>query len=65
LLYLVHAGWSVVKSHIVARFGQSKDLGYRTFIDLLDNLVPATLDIYAILFRGNSFDQYIETVFRL
>ncbi|PKY55287.1 hypothetical protein RhiirA4_474632, partial [Rhizophagus irregularis] len=60
-----HTGWNIVKPHIVARFGQSKDLGYRTFLDLLDNLVPATLDVYAILFRGNNFDQYIETVFRL
>ena len=57
LLYLAHTGWNIVKPHIVARFGQSKDLGYCTFLDLLDNLVPATLDVYAILFRGNNFDQ--------
>ena len=51
LLYLAHVSWSIVKPHIVARFGQSKDIGYCTFIDLLDNLVPTTLDAYAILFR--------------
>ncbi|PKC03671.1 hypothetical protein RhiirA5_503287, partial [Rhizophagus irregularis] len=45
LLYLSHAGWNVVERHIVAQFGQSRDFGYRTFIDLLDNLVPVTLDI--------------------
>src|SRR6266498_2157818 len=32
-------------------------------IDLLDNLIPATLDIYAILFRSGSFEQYVETIF--
>ncbi|KAF0476775.1 hypothetical protein F8M41_024321 [Gigaspora margarita] len=34
-------------------------------LDLLDNLVPATLDIYAILFRSGQFNQYFDTVFRL
>jgi len=33
------------------KFGRTcKDIEYRTTIDLLDNLIPATLDIYAILF---------------
>ncbi|RHZ76961.1 hypothetical protein Glove_187g6 [Diversispora epigaea] len=56
---------STIKSYIFARFKHSKDLGYCTFVDLLDNLIPATLDIYTILFRGNNFNQYIETIFRL
>ncbi|RHZ89113.1 hypothetical protein Glove_19g438 [Diversispora epigaea] len=56
---------STIKSYIFARFKYSKDLGYCTFVDLLDNLIPATLDIYTILFRENNFDQYIETIFRL
>ncbi|RIB18016.1 hypothetical protein C2G38_2246035 [Gigaspora rosea] len=42
-----------------------KDVEYRTIIDLLDNLIPATLDVYAILFRSGSFDEYVETVFRI
>ncbi|RHZ82280.1 hypothetical protein Glove_110g21 [Diversispora epigaea] len=65
LLYLAHTGWSTIKSYIFARFKHSKDLGYCTFVDLLDNLIPATLDIYTILFQGNNFNQYIETIFRL
>lgn len=48
------------------KFGSTcKDVEYRTVIDLLDNLIPATLDVYAILFRSGSFDQYVETVFRI
>ncbi|RHZ62895.1 hypothetical protein Glove_334g58 [Diversispora epigaea] len=34
-------------------------------LDLLDNIIPATLDIYAILFRSGSFNEYVETIFRI
>ena len=34
-------------------------------LDILDNLIPTTLDIYTILFRSGSFDFYIETIFRI
>ena len=34
-------------------------------IDLLDNIIPATLDIYAILFRSGLYDEYIKTIFRI
>ena len=40
-----------IKKEILNKFGQTcKDIEYRTAIDLLDNLVLATLDIYAVLF---------------
>ncbi|RHZ89735.1 hypothetical protein Glove_11g63 [Diversispora epigaea] len=39
-------------------FGNNKKLA-------IDNLIPATLDVYAILFRSGSFEKYIETVFRI
>ena len=48
------------------KFGSTcKDVEYQMAIDLLDNLISATLDIYAILFRSGSFEQYVETVFRI
>uniref|UniRef100_U9ULY4 Uncharacterized protein n=1 Tax=Rhizophagus irregularis (strain DAOM 181602 / DAOM 197198 / MUCL 43194) TaxID=747089 RepID=U9ULY4_RHIID len=65
LLYMAHAGWKIVRNHVFQRFGQNKDLGYCTFVDLLDTLVPSTLDIYAVLFWGNHFEEYVETIFRL
>ncbi|UZO27320.1 uncharacterized protein OCT59_019521 [Rhizophagus irregularis] len=34
-------------------------------IDLLDNIIPATLDVYSILFRSGSFNEYIETIFQI
>ena len=55
----------MVKKLIFSCFIQSKNIGYQTFVDLLDNLVPATLDIYTNLFRGNRFEEYLETIFRL
>ncbi|RIB17746.1 hypothetical protein C2G38_2312491 [Gigaspora rosea] len=37
----------------------------QVIIELLDNMVPASLDIYALLFRSESFDNYVETIFRI
>ncbi|RIB02767.1 hypothetical protein C2G38_2226927 [Gigaspora rosea] len=49
---------------IMKKFGSTcKDIEYRTTIDLLDNLIPTTLDVYAILFWSGRFDEYIESVF--
>lgn len=65
LLYLAHEGWLLIKKYVMRKFGRSKDISYVTFLDLLDNLIPATLDIYAYLFRNNKFEEYIDTIFRL
>ncbi|PKY60537.1 hypothetical protein RhiirA4_484360 [Rhizophagus irregularis] len=37
--------WKLIKNIIMARFGNTKMTGYRPFFDLLDNLIPAILDI--------------------
>ncbi len=34
-------------------------------IDLLDNSISLTLDIYAILFRSGYFKRYLEVVVRI
>ncbi|RHZ53694.1 hypothetical protein Glove_438g1 [Diversispora epigaea] len=44
---------------------ESEYIEYRTTIDLLDNLIPAVLDIYAILFRSGLFEEYVEIIFRI
>jgi len=44
------------------RFGNTKDAKYRMMIDLLDNSIPLTLDIYAILFRNRYFEGYLESI---
>uniref|UniRef100_U9UZM9 Uncharacterized protein n=1 Tax=Rhizophagus irregularis (strain DAOM 181602 / DAOM 197198 / MUCL 43194) TaxID=747089 RepID=U9UZM9_RHIID len=66
LLELARSGWLKIKNKIMQKFDSTcKDVEYRTAIDLLDNLIPATLDVYAILFRSGSFEKYVETVFRI
>ncbi|UZO00234.1 uncharacterized protein OCT59_001486 [Rhizophagus irregularis] len=65
LLYLAHAGWQLIRKYVKERFKLSKAVGYLTFLDLLDNLIPSSLDIYATLFRGNHFEEYISTAFHL
>ncbi|KAF0508476.1 hypothetical protein F8M41_018756 [Gigaspora margarita] len=34
-------------------------------IDLLDNIILAVPDIYAVLFQLGSFDEYLETIFHI
>ncbi len=59
-------GWIKIKKQIMKKFGQTcKDIEYRTTIDLLDNLILATLNIYAVLFQSGSFDEYVKTVFQI
>ncbi|CAB4411373.1 unnamed protein product [Rhizophagus irregularis] len=62
LMYLANSGWKLIKKYIMARFSNTKMTGYRTFFDLLDNFIPATLDIYTVLFQNNKFDEYVDTV---
>lgn len=66
LLDLTYNGWCKIRDTILIKFGPTcKDIEYRMAIDLLDNVIPATLDIYAILFRSGSFNEYMETIFRI
>lgn len=66
LLDLTDKGWKQVANNIIEKFGRCcKDTEYRSTVDLLDNIVPAVLDIYAIIFRSGSCEEYVETIFRL
>ena len=58
LLYLAYATWKLIRKQVIAHFSKCKDLAYCTFFDLLDTLIPSTLDIYTALFRNNHFDEY-------
>ena len=46
LLYLAHSGWVTVRNDVLDLFKTSKNIGLRTIIELLDNLIPAVLDVY-------------------
>ena len=66
ILELTSEAWKQISKTIIQKFGHTcKDIEYRTLIDLLDNIIPATLDIYVLLFRFGSFEEYIRTIFHL
>src|SRR6266498_2498867 len=66
LLELASEAWKQISKTIIQKFGHTcKDIEYRTLIDLLDNIIPATLASYALLFRSGAFNDSIETIFRL
>jgi hypothetical protein len=65
LLELADGAWQLISHAVKRKFGTCKDLEYCTLIDLLDNIVPAVTDVYALLFRSGAFEEYIETIFRL
>ncbi|GBB85277.1 hypothetical protein RclHR1_11830008 [Rhizophagus clarus] len=53
LLDLAYNGWCKIRDTIITKFGSTcKDIEYRMVIDLLDNIIPATLDVYSILFQS-------------
>jgi len=53
----------IIRKSVMEKFKFSKNVEYQTFLDLLDNCVPAALDVYAVIFREGHFEQYIETIF--
>ncbi len=51
LLDLAYNGWCKIRNIIITKFGNTcKDIEYCMIIDLLDNIIPTTLDVYSILF---------------
>ena len=65
ILNLTFQGWKKIRNVVINRFENSKDAEYRMIIDLLDNSIPLTLDIYAVLFRSGFFEGYLEGVVRI
>ena len=65
LLYLAHSGWVAIRNDVLDIFKTSKNIGLRTIIELLDNVIPAVLDVYTTLFRNNHFDEYFQTIMRI
>ena len=65
ILDITFNGWKKIRNVIIHRFGSSKDAEYRMIIDLLDNSIPLTLDIYTTLFRSGYFEGYLEGIVRI
>jgi len=65
LLGLAHSGWLLIRDTVLKNVPNLKIPGVQIMIDLLDNIIPSTLDVYDDLFKGNKFDDYFDTIFRL
>src|SRR6266542_4280783 len=55
ILLLTYHGWKNICEIIIKRFGNLKDAEYQMMIDLLDNSISLTLDIYAVFYRIRFF----------
>ena len=65
LLYIAHGGWKLIRKEVADLFKNTKNPGFCSIIDLLDNFVPAALEVYPIIFKNQYFDEYVNTIFRL
>ncbi|CAG8676030.1 30007_t:CDS:2 [Racocetra persica] len=66
LLELAFSAWIKIKDNIIKKFTYlQKNIEYQVIIELLDNIIPAALDVYALLFRSGAFEDYVETIFRI
>ncbi|PKY47418.1 hypothetical protein RhiirA4_462600, partial [Rhizophagus irregularis] len=65
ILNLTFYGWKNIRNLIINHFGNIKDVEYLMMIDLLDNSLPLTLDIYTKLFRCGFFEGYLESVIKI
>ena len=65
ILNLTFYGWKNIRNLIYSRFGNTKDIKYLMMIDLLDNSLPLTLEIYTKLFRCGFFEGYLESIVKI
>jgi len=65
ILHLTYHGWKNIRDIVIKRFNNSKDAEYQMMIDLLDNSIPLTLDIYTTLFRSGFFEGYLDGIVKI
>ncbi|PKY47358.1 hypothetical protein RhiirA4_522312 [Rhizophagus irregularis] len=65
ILNLTFYGWKNIRNLIINRFRNIKDVEYLMMIDLLDNSLPLTLDIYTKLFKCGFFEGYLESIVKI
>ncbi|CAG8684335.1 10919_t:CDS:1 [Acaulospora morrowiae] len=65
ILEISRSAWQEILKIVEEKFGFCKDAEYFTLKDLLDNMIPLVLDIYAVFFRSGDFNTYFESCFRV
>eukprot|EP00733_Pompholyxophrys_punicea_P000211 Pompholyxophrys_punicea_v1_NODE_39_length_4727_cov_10.240848.p1 type:complete len:342 gc:universal NODE_39_length_4727_cov_10.240848:2560-1535(-) len=65
ILTIAQGGWQAVRRPILNFFLNIIDPEIQLLVQILDNLVPLALDVYATLFRSGNFEGYLHAVLRL
>src|SRR6266516_2670603 len=66
LLKVFHSAWQEISIVVQTKFRPlCKDAEYLVLKDLLDNMIPLVLDIYAVFFRSGDFNAYLEACFHV
>eukprot|EP00733_Pompholyxophrys_punicea_P001566 Pompholyxophrys_punicea_v1_NODE_832_length_1230_cov_14.935374.p1 type:complete len:245 gc:universal NODE_832_length_1230_cov_14.935374:70-804(+) len=65
ILELANGSWSFVRSAVLAAFSDCCDPEYLFLKNLLEELIPASLDVYSTFLRGNDFLGYLHCLLRL
>ncbi|RIB07276.1 hypothetical protein C2G38_2274799 [Gigaspora rosea] len=61
ILYLMRVAWLDISNVIYSKFGHTcKNLEFLYLTDLLDNLIPLVLDVYAAHYREGNWQAYEE-----
>src|SRR5262249_44279636 len=58
-------GWKKIKNIVIKKYSFCRDEQYCMMIDLLDNLIPASWDVWAVYFRSDCWEAYEACIFRL
>src|SRR5438128_1009283 len=65
ILHIVRMAWSGIVDEVYLKFGYTcKNLEYLYMTDLLSNLIPLVLDVYAVHHRGGNWPAYEEACMR-
>jgi hypothetical protein len=65
ILVIADGAWRLVRQYVVNAFGNCDDPEYLMYFNLLDNVVPLVLDIYAVLFKSGNLESYLLAVLRV
>ena len=65
ILHIVRMAWSNIADTVRSKFGYTcKNIEFLYLTDLLDNLIPLVLDVYAIHHREGNWPAYEEACMR-
>jgi hypothetical protein len=65
VLHIVHMAWLCIVDDVYSKFGHTcKNIEFLYLTDILSNLIPLVLDVYAVHHRGGDWPAYEEACMR-